>query len=160
MVTAEMIPGTGDLSEVYSVREQVFCHEQGYSLELDRDGTDPVALHVLVRVAGEPAGTGRLYPDGEGRWHVGRISVLKEHRGKHIGDLVMRMLLMSALEFQADEVLLGSQIHAIGFYASLGFEECGERYLDEGDPHQPMRIGKAAMEKLFAGCAGCKGGAE
>lgn len=157
MVTGEMLPGTADLSEAYAVREAVFVEEQGYALEIERDEHDPQAAHALVRVDEKAVGTGRLFLDERAEWHVGRVAVLKEYRKQGIGELVMRLLLLSALEFGAENVYLGSQVHAVPFYQKLGFAVDGPEYLDEGQPHLPMRAEKAALERLFSGCKGCAG---
>lgn len=155
MITGQILPGGADLSEVFAVREAVFVSEQGYSLEIERDENDPRAAHALVRVDGEPAGTGRLFLDENADWHIGRVATLKKFRGQGVGDLAMRLLLMSALNFGAESVYLGSQLHAVPFYEKFGFTADGPEFLDEGQPHLPMRADRAAIERLFTDCAGC-----
>ncbi len=160
MTRARVVSGaSGDpaLEEIFAIREEVFVKEQGYALEIERDAFDRQAAHALACEDDKPVGTGRLYLDEEARWHIGRVAVLREARGRGIGDLVMRMLLLSALEFGADAVYLGSQEHATGFYEKLGFRVYGGEYLDEGQPHYHMSIDRAAMERLFSGCDGCAG---
>jgi len=47
-----------------SMRIQVFCHEQGYPVEVEEDSHDPVATHFLLRLENEtetPIGTIRCY---------------------------------------------------------------------------------------------------
>lgn len=156
MIQSRLVRGTDDLSDIFSIREQVFVKEQGFDAAADRDGQDELALHALVTCDDAPAATARLYPDGEGLWHIGRVAVLAPYRGQGLGDLAMRLLLISALSFGAEAVYLGSQLHAIPFYEKLGFAACGPEYLDEGAPHLPMSISRAAMERLFAGCDGCR----
>ena len=158
MIRAEIISGAtaGELLDtVFSIRVEVFVDEQGYALEAERDEYDAAAAHALIWDDETPVATGRLYLDGEGQWHIGRVAVRKASRGSGVGDLTMRMLLLSALQFGADAVYLGSQLHAVGFYEKLGFRPYGEHFLDEGQPHQHMSIDEKAMQALFAGCAGC-----
>ena len=57
-----------------------------------------------------------------------------------MGDLVMRMAMRKAVDEGAIELVLLSQLPAMGFYARFGFMPEGEQVLDEGCPHQPMRV--------------------
>jgi predicted GNAT family N-acyltransferase len=75
------------------------------------------------------------------------VAVLKEFRGRRLGDMVMRMLMVKAHDMGAAEVFVGAQCRAQGFYEKLGFTVCGEEYDDEGVPHLPM--------KAVLGCSGC-----
>lgn len=158
MIRGEILSGaTGGepLEAAFAIREAVFVREQGYALEIERDDHDPFAAHALVWDGDTPVATGRLFIDDEARWHIGRVAVLKAWRGKGVGGLVMRLLLMAALRFGADAVYLGSQDHAVGFYEGLGFRVYGDPYLDEGQPHRHMVADEADMRALFDGCDGC-----
>ncbi len=44
-----------------AVRETVFVHEQGFSLEIEQDDFDGVAWHVVGYRQGCPVCTGRLF---------------------------------------------------------------------------------------------------
>ncbi len=160
MIRGRIVPGSAPgeaLGQAFSIREDVFVKEQGYALEIERDSYDETAAHALVWDDDTPLGTGRLYLDDEAEWHIGRVAVRKQARGRGIGDLIMRMLLQSALGFGAETVYLGSQEHAVGFYEKLGFQVYGGVYLDEGQPHYHMMIQQPAMLRLFQGCEGCAG---
>lgn len=162
MIRGQILSGAAGgeaLDAAFAIREAVFVTEQGYALEIERDERDPVAAHALIWEDDRPVATGRLYLDDAAQWHIGRVAVLKEARGRGFGDLAMRMLLMSALQFGADAVYLGSQEHAVGFYERLGFRAYGDPYLDEGQPHRRMVIEQDALDALFTGCAGCSDGA-
>ncbi len=154
MIKGCLLLGVEDISEAYAIREEVFVREQGFSLENEKDEKDRFATHAILYNDDVPCATGRLYYD-EGAWHIGRIAVLKEMRGKKLGDLLVRMLLDRALAFGAQSVYVGSQEHAIGFYEKMTFERAGDMYLDEGAPHYPMVTTRERMENiLFAGCGG------
>lgn len=164
MIRAYFLMGFEDLSKALAIREKVFVEEQGFSRELERDGLDACALHAVVEDEGVPCATGRLYSEN-GQWHIGRMAVLKEKRGLHLGDLLVRMLLDRAIRSGAEEVYVGAQKHAQGFYEKLSFEVCGPEYDEEGCAHVPMMTTKERIEKkLFGGCGGecascgkCKG---
>ena len=124
-------------SELGKIRFAVFVEEQGFPSEIELDGRDDECAHVLCRHrGGKVVGTGRLLPDG----HIGRIAVLSEVRGQGLGAAITALLVDMARARKFDEVVLHSQIHAMPFYARLGFEPFGERFDEAGAPHQGMRI--------------------
>lgn len=123
-------------SEIKSVRNAVFTLEQGIDSSLDFDGQDKDAMHALVFDEGKPVGTGRVLSDG----HIGRVCVLKSHRGLGLGRDITQALVESAKERGQDKVYLNSQAHAIKFYQELGFEPEGEGHMEVGIPHQAMKL--------------------
>ena len=48
--------------------------------------------------------------------YLGRIAVLKEHRGKQIGAYLLCQLEQAAKQKGAQFAMLGAQLHAKGFY--------------------------------------------
>ncbi len=48
--------------------------------------------------------------------YLGRIAVLKEHRGKKVGAYLLRELEQEAKKRGAQFSMLGAQLHAKGFY--------------------------------------------
>lgn len=145
MIEGRLIQGCADKREPFAIRQAVFVEEQGFSAETEFDSIDDVALHLLMLDGGEPAATARLYEQG-GHWHIGRVAVLREHRGRGIGEIAMRILMKKAHQLGAAEVYVGAQRQAEGFYSRLGFIPCGPGYDEEGVPHVPM---KAAVD---SGC--------
>ena len=153
MIKAYFLMGIENLAPALDIRKAVFVDEQGFSPEGEQDEFDRQALHVIVE-DGAPCGTGRLYFDGK-KWCIGRVAVLKEKRGQHLGDLVMRMLLNQALGMKLESVYVGAQQQAVGFYEKYGFEPCGDAYMDEHCPHIPMRASMQKVEAMvFTGCGG------
>jgi predicted GNAT family N-acyltransferase len=99
------------------------------------DDNDAVSIHAVAWRDGRAVGTGRLLPDG----HIGRMAVLKNWRGKGVGRELLRALMRKARERGDREVVLSSQVHAMGFYANEGFKPEGPVYLEAGIDHQDMR---------------------
>ena len=126
------------MTQAWDIREKVFVREQGFSMETERDDTDARATHLLIRDGGLPAATGRLYQKEDGRYFIGRVAVLPEFRGQHLGDMLMRMLIRRARNLGAGEVWVDSQAHAVPFYTRLGFLTRDEGHLDEGALHYYM----------------------
>ena len=159
MVHGKYFTSSGDIAPILALRKEVFCDEQGFDPALERDKYDNMAFYALVYDENEkPAATGRLFIDGQNRFHIGRMCTRKDCRGQGYGDLAIRMLLDLALRQNAPYIVADAQLPAVGFYAKYGFKPCGEIFLDEGVEHQPLRI--EAGEIVLGGhcggnCAAC-----
>ena len=129
-----------DFQDLRSVREPVFVVEQQVPLELEWDELDPHCRHVIARDdAHRPIGTGRLTPEHK----IGRMAVLKEWRGRGVGEALLLALIEQARELGLPEVSLHAQVDAIGFYEKFGFVPYGERFEEAGIQHQSMRLALA-----------------
>ena len=120
--------------DICKIRFEVFVDEQNVPEELEIDGLDDEAKHVLAYIDNEPIGTGRILNDG----HIGRVSVLKMHRGLGIGKLMMQDLIHWAEETNIEKLWLSSQWHAHRFYLDLGFDCEGGIYEEAGIDHIKM----------------------
>ena len=131
----------------------VFVQEQQVPAEMERDALDPQCVHVIARTAdGIAIGTGRLTPDHK----IGRMAVLREWRGKGVGDAMLLALIEQARERGWREVALNAQASAITFYARHGFLPHGERFMEAGIEHLAMRrllAGANAIEDHAAAVA-------
>ena len=85
----------GNLEDAFQIRRNVFINEQNVPEEEEFDEADLKSHHAVVYADGSPVATGRLFKS-EKYWIIGRISVLKEHRGKQAGKLVVEKLLEKA----------------------------------------------------------------
>lgn len=119
---------------IRSVREHVFINEQGISPEIEFDGLDDSAIHVLVFSNGLAIGTGRILDDG----HIGRIAVLRQFRNQGLGSKIVRSLIDEAINRGYKRVYLGAQKQAVNFYRKLGFAQFGETFLEAGIMHLSM----------------------
>ena len=125
---------TDNQPHIRAIRDAVFIREQQIDPALEFDGQDGSAIHVLVAVDGEYVGTGRMLDDG----HIGRIAILQDYRSQGLGGRVVQALVDEAVRRGYPRVYLGAQIHAIGFYAKLGFTPFGEEFMAAGLPHLAM----------------------
>lgn len=159
MITGKWLGGKEDLFPAYLVRYLVFAKEQGYSMDEDRDEVDQRAIHaVLYQDSNTPIATARVFIDDEGYWHIGRVCVLKEMRGKQIGDLLMRMVLDKILSAGGKHIRLGAQADKVEFYSKYGFTPYGEAYDEEGNPHRHMEASDESVRAaIFSGCKSSKG---
>lgn len=126
-------------ADVRSIRQTVFVEEQQVPPELEWDSTDEIADHYLAVLSDNtPVGVGRLFSTLEETAHIGRMAILPAHRGKGIGQVLLRHMLADAAG-QFSEVQLSAQEHAIPFYQQSGFHVCSDFYDDAGIPHVDMR---------------------
>ncbi|NLY43292.1 MAG: GNAT family N-acetyltransferase [Clostridiaceae bacterium] len=139
MVTTKWLSKFDKSSDAYLIRKEVFIKEQNIPEELEVDSLDESAHHLVVYENDTPVATGRLIIK-DGKYYAGRIAVLKEHRGKHFGDLVVRMLVRKAFDLGAKEVHLHAQTRVKEFYEKIGFKAYGETFLDAGIEHISMVI--------------------
>ena len=122
--------------EAQAIRMAVFVAEQGIAAELEMDGADAGARHVLARIDGVAVGTGRLLEDG----HIGRVAVLAGWRGRGVGRGIMERLVGEARRIGLERVWLSSQVGAAEFYETLGFERRGAVYVEAGIDHVDMEL--------------------
>lgn len=119
-----------------ALRQAVFMEEQGFSYEFDEQ--DNAALHLVLYDDGEAVACCRMFPDGPGSWHIGRVAVRKDRRGQRLGETIMREAEASLALRGAKRIALSSQVQASGFYKKLGYVQTGGEYLDEHCPHVNM----------------------
>ena len=136
MLTIELLDWPNAKAESQRIRFIVFVDEQRVPPELEMDEHDATSIHALAFNDGKSVGTGRLLPDG----HIGRMAVLKEWRGRGVGQALLRALVDAARRRGDPEVVLNSQVHALGFYGAEGFKAEGPVYDEAGIPHQTMRL--------------------
>ncbi|HEY1461397.1 MAG TPA: GNAT family N-acetyltransferase [Casimicrobiaceae bacterium] len=124
-----------DANALQHVRRTIFVVEQQVSESLEWDGADAECIHALAEDAGGQAiGCARLLADG----HIGRVAVLASHRGRGVGDALMRYMIAQAASLGHRRVVVNAQTHALRFYERLGFAAVGEEYDDAGIPHRTM----------------------
>jgi predicted GNAT family N-acyltransferase len=139
--TIEIANWQADMDALKAVRTAVFIVEQRIPEEDEWDADDALSVHVLARDAsGRPIGTGRLTPARM----IGRMAVLRDWRGKGVGDALMRTLIEQADARHWPELSLHAQTYAIPFYERHGFVGTGPVFDECGIPHQLMRRIRAA----------------
>lgn len=129
---------TSDLDACRSLRRAVFIDEQGIAEAEEWDDLDGQALHLLAWRNGVPAGTARILLHGQ-TGKIGRVCVLADARGTGLGAALIRAALdILRSRPGVTRAMLGSQVHAIGFYERLGFVAEGGIYDEAGIPHRDM----------------------
>lgn len=134
MLATVVTQGLSPDSPNYRIREEVFLKEQKFKVEFDE--IDRTAWQVLLLDDGVPVAAGRLFPKEpqSGVYILGRISVVREKRGRHYGSEMVRALEKKAASLGAVQFELSAQAHARGFYEKLGYLAIGDLYYDEHVP--------------------------
>lgn len=123
-----------DNADLRRIRSSVFIQEQGVSPEQEWDSDDATATHFLAYEGDFAIGTARLLAGG----CIGRVSVLKDWRGLHVGEKLLLAAIAEAERLGETEQTLTAQVHAAGFYERLGFKVVSDEFLEAGIPHIDM----------------------
>jgi predicted GNAT family N-acyltransferase len=130
-----------DIAACLDIRDVVFIREQGVDPALERDGLDDESIHYLAEIDGWPVGAARVRVLDD-RFKVQRVAVLREARGKGVGEALMRFLmadLAAGKQATGRHFFLSSQSYAVPFYEKLGFSVCSDEYMEAGIAHNDMR---------------------
>lgn len=129
---------TDDIATCLMLRRTVFIEEQDVSEADELDHLDTECFHLLAWDGELPVGTARIQIVNQ-LAKIGRVCVIKSHRGTGLGAALIRGALDIAKS--KDGVVrakLGAQVHALGFYEALGFTAMGPVYDDAGIDHCDM----------------------
>ena len=139
-ITVKLVETEGDMEAAVGIRFRVFVDEQSVPPEIELDEYDAVATHAIALQDGVAVGTGRTIVESATA-RIGRMAVDREHRRSGVGGLLLRFLEDEARELGATEFVLHAQEYVKAFYASHGYEEHGETFMEAGILHVEMRKG-------------------
>lgn len=125
------------MAAAYTIRRRVFIEEQGIDENLERDFDDLRALHVVAIENDQAVGCGRMMLSAVGA-KIGRMAVLRSHRGRGIGRIVLDYLVSVARQSGAKLAYLHAQVPVEGFYLKYGFQPIGDIFEEAGIPHRKM----------------------
>ena len=133
----ENISNVSEIPESIKIRDIVFKQEQSAQIDPERDPIDLAAIHLIMYLDNEPIGSGRV-TENDGKCYIGFVAIVKEHRGKSYGKILMLELTELAKRKGKKEVFIHAQLHAIPFYEKLGWELFGEEFIRSGIRHRHM----------------------
>lgn len=126
-------------TDIQTVRTTVFQIEQGVDAQLDFDGLDPIAHHIVAYWNQQPIGTARIRLLSQQLAKIERVAVVAQYRGQGIGQQIM----VAAIDWLHQQNIPECKIHAqtavVQFYQNLGFQPQGEEFDEAGIPHLEMR---------------------
>jgi predicted GNAT family N-acyltransferase len=126
-----------EVAAALALREEVFCGEQGVSLEEERDGRDAEALHLVAVEGGAVLATCRLLLEGS-EVKLGRMAVARAARGRGLAAALLVEADARALELGARRIALAAQLSARALYERAGYGAYGDVFLDAGIEHVMM----------------------
>ncbi|RUO37957.1 GNAT family N-acetyltransferase [Aliidiomarina taiwanensis] len=130
-----------ELYQVLRVRQEVFVVEQNCPYS-DIDDTDAEWFHVLGRAGEQVVAYARLRLDASehlGVARIGRVLVTENARGKGVArELMQRSMDYIHQHAPGRTIAISAQCYLLDFYRSLGFQNVGEPYDEDGIPHQDM----------------------
>ena len=126
-----------ELDAALSLRERVFCGEQGVAHDLEQDGLDPTAVHLVAVEDGAVVGTCRLVLR-DGVAMLGRMAVEPDRRGGGVGARILAAAERQARSEGMDAIRLHAQLPARPLYRRGGFGERGEVFVEAGIEHVTM----------------------
>lgn len=122
------------------IRDRVFVKEQGFSRELEFDGNETRATHIVAFVDNRHAATARFYfEETKSSYLIGRIAVLPAYRKQGLGSVVVTACEEEIKLLGGTSAVIHSQLRAKGFYESLRYSPCSEIDVEEGVEHIWMK---------------------
>lgn len=131
---------TRELYVLLQLRSEVFVVEQQCVFQ-DMDGKDYDSIHLLGWVGDQLAASTRIVPPGVSYIYpsIGRVVTSPAFRGLGMGRLLMEQSIRETENlFGKQPIRIGAQLYLKEFYQSLGFEQSGEVYLEDGIEHIEM----------------------
>ena len=127
-----------NLAPINIIRTKVFQKEQGITPELEFDGLDHGAIHLLAYLDNQPVGTARIRAIDKKTIKLERLAVLPEARRRGIGKQLTQKALTYAQQHYYQTAILNSQLYIKSLYEKLGFRQVGEVFDEAGIPHIKM----------------------
>ena len=137
------------------IRTRVFIEEQHVPEELEWDGLDKTALHLLAQIQApktteehqashiacptEAVGTARIIITNDIA-HIGRMAVLPNWRGKGIGFKILQKAILECQQHSVKKIILNAQTYVLNFYQKAGFKISGDEFIDAGILHKEMTL--------------------
>lgn len=136
-LTIKQVKYTEEMEAIQAIRRQVFQQEQGVPPELEFDGQDEAAIHLLVYLSDRAVGTARIrFIDRIAK--IERLAVLPVARGQGLGKKLMETASAIVEQNQGEEIIVHAQAYIKKLYQTLGFEQVGAEFDEAGIAHVKM----------------------
>lgn len=129
-----------ELYEILKLRIAVFVVEQNCVFQ-DCDDKDQGSWHLMGWNGKELVAYARLLPPALGypQPSIGRVITAASQRGMGAGKKLMEIAIQKTHElFGKQPITIGAQLYLKEFYASFGFIQSGDIYLEDGIEHIKM----------------------
>jgi predicted GNAT family N-acyltransferase len=130
------------MEAIQAIRQSVFQVEQGVDSDIDFDGLDEQATHIIAYWQKMPIGTARIRYLNNQTAKIERVAVLSSFRGKRIGKQIMEKAIAFLYTKAIPVIKINAQTQAKTFYEKLGFRQQGEEFEEAGIAHVEMKLEK------------------
>lgn len=126
MINVIRVSDDAEFDHVFSIRRKVFVQEQNVPEEEEWDEFEHLSKHYLAVYEGVGVGTARWRVTLTGDIKLERFAVLKEYRGKGVGEALVQAVLNDVPMREGVKIYLHAQLSAKEFYLKFGFIPEGE----------------------------------
>ena len=127
-----------EIAAIKQIRTKVFQEEQGVAAELEFDGLDEDAIHLLAYQDDRAVGTTRIREIDAKTAKIERLAVLPEARKQGLAKKLMLTALETISEQNKTTAVVHAQTYIARLYLQLGFEIVGEEFEEAGIAHVKM----------------------
>lgn len=124
-----------ELEIAFAIRRKVFVDEQGVDPKLELENEEE-STHFIALLDNRPCGACRYRKTNKG-YKLERFAVLKEFRGKRVGQALVAAVL-NDIPGDAELIYLNAQVDAVSLYAKFGFAVDGDEFEEAGIKHFMM----------------------
>lgn len=131
-----------ELYQIIRLRNEVFVVEQNCVFQ-DADNKDQQCFHLMGWMENDLAAYTRLAPPGYiyNEISIGRVVASPKYRRNKIGSVLMKKSIDECRQiFGAGAIKIGAQFYLKNFYASFGFKQISDIYLEDGIEHIYMLL--------------------
>jgi len=132
----QIVGNQKEFDDAIFIRKKVFIEEQQVPIDIEIDGLDDKAEHVIAYLDNNPIGCARMRITSFAK--LERIAVMKDHRGKGFGRKITEFLINYCKQKNVDEIRLHAQMYTADFYKKLGFLERGKTFFEADIEHIEM----------------------
>ncbi len=138
-IQIRLIKNYEEFLDVLKIREKVFIKGQEVPRDIEIDGLDEAADHVIVLFNKKPVGCARLrFIDKKAK--LERIAILEGFRRKGIGKKLTEFLIEYCKKQGVDQIVIHAQYYLYDFYRAFGFRPFGRKFTEAGIKHIEMRL--------------------
>ena len=131
---------TVELYDILRLRSEIFVVEQN-CVYLDADNRDQSSFHLCGWQGDTLLAYARILAPGVAydEPSIGRVSISPAYRNNGAGrELMIKAIELTLRQFPGLDIKIGAQLYLDKFYSSLGFNQLGNMYIEDGIPHIHM----------------------
>jgi len=134
----KMVETSSELERALEVRRAVFVEEQGVEKEIEYDGRDIEAEHIIVTCGELTIGTARVRFPATGRAKIERMAVLPLFRCRGVGRGMLSALTVAFREQRIESIVLHAQNPVVAFYETCGYRVTSAPFIEANIKHVVM----------------------